>query len=203
MAEHGSVIQPDSLPSMSDADDSASGSIENDSAPSGEGAADAREREQRQAMLRRQALAFGDLTSLALQHPVYRNYAIADLDWLIGPAVLTGNFMMANAARPDGVVVPVAAIIWARVSKEVDQRIMENLHRPFRLSPEEYVSGEIYWLAHTFGLPQVVEELIKAALREEGVDEHGNKVPAGPLAGKQLKQRTRDDSGRPVVGVMG
>ncbi len=129
---------------------------------------------------------------LAMQHPAFRNMAIADLDWLIGPAILTGNFIILNGTRPEGLIIPVAAITWARVSPEVDARIVENLHRPFRLSPAEYISGEIYWLAHSFGPPQAVKALIQKA-REDGQ----------PLAGKELKQRVRDDNGGLAVAVVG
>ena len=51
---------------------------------------------------------------------------------------------------------PGGGITWVRVSEEVDRRIMENLARPFRLSPADYVGGDIYWLAHTFGPPEMV-----------------------------------------------
>jgi len=149
------------------------------------------------------ASALADLTILAIRHPVFRNYAIADIDWLIIPPLLTGNFAILHMARPNGSKAPVAAVTWARVSEEVDQRLMENLHRPFRLSPEEYVSGDIYWLAHTFGPPQAVEELIGAVTREAGEDDNGNPIPAGPLAGKKLKQRVRDESGRLMVASVG
>ena len=146
--------------------------------------------------------ALADLTVLAMQHPVYRNMAIADIDWLIMPALLTGNFAILHGARPDSAKVPLAAVTWARVSEEVDQRLMENLHRPFRLSPQEYVSGDIYWLAHTFGPPQMVDVLLKRLTHPGGKDEEGNDIPTGPLAGQKMKQRVYDDSGRTVVAMV-
>ena len=161
------------------------------------------ERQRMMAQARQRAAALGDLTVLAMQHPSFRNYAIADLDWLIGPAIITGNFLVANAEREDNPPVPIAAITWARVSEEVDLRLMENLARPFRLSPEEYVSGDIHWIAHTFGPPQAVEALIRAAMQEAGETDGGKEIPAGPLAGKKLKQRARDESGRVMVVTVG
>jgi len=151
------------------------------------------------AAARERVLAFGDLAMLAMQHPVYRNMAIADLDWLILPAILTGNFAIMHTARSEGEKIPIAAVTWARVSEEVDQRLMENPHRPFRLSPEEYASGGIYWLAHTFGPPQAVERLLGLLCHPGGEDERGNAIPTGPLAGKKLKRRVRDESVRVVV----
>ncbi|RME95897.1 MAG: toxin-activating lysine-acyltransferase [Alphaproteobacteria bacterium] len=151
------------------------------------------------AASRQRAAIFGELTLLAMQHGNYRNMAIADLDWLIGPAVLTGNFMIANASWPDGSAVPVAAVTWALVAEEVDRRLMDNLTRPFRLSPAEYVSGDIAWIAHTFGPPNMVNHLLKAAMREAGTDESDKELPAGPLARRSVKQRTYDDGGRPIV----
>ena len=149
------------------------------------------------------AAALADLTTLAMQHPTYRNMAIADLEWLIFPPVITGNFAVLHATRPDGGKFPAAAITWARVSEEVDQRLMENLHRPFRLSPAEYVSGETHWLAHTFGPPHLVEQLLQAITSEARTDEKGNTIPAGPLAGRKLKRRVHGDSGQTMVIVVG
>ncbi len=161
------------------------------------------EKQRRIAAARERAALFGDLVYLALQDPVYRNMALSDLEWLILPALETGNFSILNTNRPDGVAVPIAALTWARVSEDVDRRIEENLHRPFRLAAQDYVSGEIYWLAHTFGPPQALEQLIKLVLFPGGKSDDGRETPPGPLAGRRLKQRVRDDRGRPKIVTLG
>ncbi len=193
VAAQAAPVQTTEAPQQGDAD-----------AGAGEAAKPSEEERRRNATASRQrAATFGDLAMLAIQHNSYRNMAIADLDWLIGPAIMTGNFMIANATREDGAVLPIAAITWARVSEELDRRLVENLSRPFRLSPAEYVSGENYWIAHTFGHPRAVENLIQAAIQPAGKSEDGQERPAGPLAGKKLKQRVRDDSGRAVIMTLG
>ena len=92
---------------------------------------------------RRMAAAFGALTMLAMRDPRYRNYTIDDLRWIVEPAVLTGNFMIASGRKKEGgIPVPIGAVIWARVSELVDARLEEQKgKRPLRLSPEEMVGG--------------------------------------------------------------
>jgi cytolysin-activating lysine-acyltransferase len=141
--------------------------------------------------------AFADLVMLARQDPVYRNYALSDLDWLVIPAVVTGNLAVARQ-RKDGAGIPVAAVTWARVSEEVYERLKENPRRPVRLSPEEYVSGDIHVLAHAFGPPEVVRNLIASLTFPGGKDESGKERPKGPLAGKELRKlEEQDKNGAP------
>jgi hemolysin-activating ACP:hemolysin acyltransferase len=171
--------------------------VEKNAAPGGD------DKKRRFALARNQAALFGDLTFLAMQHSSFRNLAIADLDWLISPAIATGNFMIINGERKDGVAVPVAALTWARVSQDIDRRLMENMDRPLRLSAREYVSGDIYWLANVFGPAKMVDQLIKAATGQGGENEHGQKSRPGPLTGKKLKHRIVSDDGKPVIVLVG
>jgi cytolysin-activating lysine-acyltransferase len=150
------------------------------------------EKAKRAAMARQSSAVVGDLVFLLMRDPRFKNFAIADLEWLVLPAVITGQYAMAHGERGDGVSVPIAAVLWASVSEEVDARLEENLHRPFRLTPTEWTGGEICWLAQTIGPPQMVNGLIEK-LRPEH--------PA--FKGRQVKMRVHADDRRMMVKILG
>lgn len=110
----------------------------------------------------RQSLAFGHVVSLLMQSPLYRHYAVADLEWLAVPPLLTGTFAIAEA-RPqaDGPSFPVAAVLWACVSPDVDKRLTENVSGPIRLRPDEWRSGEQLWVIAVAGDPKVASGLVQ------------------------------------------
>ena len=64
---------------------------------------------------------------------------------------------------------PVAVVLWASVSAEVDKKLMETEDASLQLKPEEWKSGDILWLVHAAGetrfVRQVVDELTKTTLK--------------------------------------
>jgi cytolysin-activating lysine-acyltransferase len=110
---------------------------------------------------RRLMASFGELVTLMMRSPRYRHTFLAELDWLVAPAIATRQFSVAEA-RPDGAdfTAPVAAIMWACVSPEVDARLSEARERP-RLRPSEWRSGQIPWLIETIGDPKAAAFLLK------------------------------------------
>lgn len=68
-------------------------------------------------------IAPGQIVSLLMRSTHHKQHSLADLEWLLLPAVLSGQFRIAHAqAQPNGPHSPVAAALWASVSSEVDQR---------------------------------------------------------------------------------
>ncbi len=58
--------------------------------------------------------AFGQVTSIMMRAPQYRKHTLADLEWLVVPAVTTGQFAMAEAqSKANGMMVPVGVLLWA------------------------------------------------------------------------------------------
>jgi hemolysin-activating ACP:hemolysin acyltransferase len=51
---------------------------------------------------------------------------------------------------------PVAAVLWASVSVETDQRLSASLTQKLRLRPEEWKSGEILWIIDAAGEPRAM-----------------------------------------------
>lgn len=128
------------------------------------------------------AAAFGEMVALAMRTPAYKLHALQDLEWLVAPAIVSGQFAIAQAqARATGLTTPVAGVTWAFVTPEVDQRLSSELDAPIRLRPDEWRCGDIPWIVLTLGDQRVIGGLLKqltetifkdrpAKLRARGAD---------------------------------
>src|SRR5882724_2910542 len=75
----------------------------------------------------RQSVAFAQIITVLMRSPRYRHYTLGDLEWLVIPPLVTGQFTVANTSlKQNGVTVPVAIALWATVSAEVDKKLSEN-----------------------------------------------------------------------------
>jgi len=134
------------------------------------------------------AQSFAQIVSVLMRDPGDRSLAIADLEWLVLPAVAAGQFRLAHAPMPaegmpaegmpaDGAVaqergalVPAAVALWARVSPLVDKALSENLDKGVRLSPGAWTSGDIVWLIAIGGHPRAVPAFLKQLREHEFKD---------------------------------
>jgi cytolysin-activating lysine-acyltransferase len=134
-------------------------------------------------------IALGQIVSLLIRSAHHKQHSLADLEWMLLPAVLAGQFRIAHAqAQPSGPRTPVAAALWASVSSEVDQRL-SDLSNPLRLSPQEWRSGDILWLVDTVGDARVVPQLLKH-LQETA------------FKGRDMKVRVRGEDGKTGIGIL-
>ena len=134
--------------------------------------------------------AFGQVTSIMMRAQQYRKHTLADLEWLVVPAVTTGQFAMAEAqSKANGMMVPVGVLLWASVSPEVDKRLTEATESPMRLSQEEWRSGDILWVIDGIGEQQVIQTMLKRKIEKD-------------WAGRQVKMKVRDKTGAMRVGVL-
>jgi cytolysin-activating lysine-acyltransferase len=134
--------------------------------------------------------AFGEIVSVFLRSPAHRHLFLADLEWLVVPALSTGQFALAEARHKEsGLGAPVAVMLWATVSAEVDARLAANVGKPVRLKPDEWAAGPNAWVVEAVGEPRVVKALIDKALR-------------GPLKGHALKVTTRSADGTPTLQLL-
>lgn len=139
----------------------------------------------------RNALAFTQVVGVLMRSPRYRRFTLGDLEWLVIPPLLAGQFRIGEI-KPDkneGAAMPVAIVLWASVSAEVDKRLMQAEGAWLQLKPEEWKSGDILWLAHATGetrfVQHVVEELRKTTLK-----------------GRQVKVLGRDQEGKSKIHVL-
>ena len=88
---------------------------------------------------------------LLLLRSSQENHSVADLGWLVVPAVANGQFAVAEArSQETGAITPVGALLWALVSADVDKHLTD-LSAPLRLKPNEWRSGDIPWIILAIG----------------------------------------------------
>lgn len=109
--------------------------------------------------------SIGDLVVVMSKSAAHKHYSLADIEWIVLPPVLAGQFYLAEATNPEtGFRAPVAAVTWARVSAEVDAKLRESAGKPIRLRPDEWTSGDIHWLIDLVGDPRGLNNALKALL---------------------------------------
>jgi cytolysin-activating lysine-acyltransferase len=154
-----------------------------------------RPRDARQA---RFAQSFAQVVAVLMRDANFRQLRLADLEWLVLPPIMAGQFSLAQAPSPlgrgqkgeGGVLVPVAVALWARVSDAIDKTLSESLDQPVRLGPADWASGDNIWLMAVAGdrraVPKFLEELAK-----------------GEFKGQRVKMRVRGPDNTVVVRTLG
>jgi hemolysin-activating ACP:hemolysin acyltransferase len=149
------------------------------------------EARRRAAVSKQMSTAFGQIVSVLMRTKPFRGLTLAEVEALVVPAVTSGQFLIAEAqSKSNGFTAPVAALLWASVSAEVDRRLSENLDKPFTLEPKDWRSGDIPWLITAAGDKRVVDAMLKQ-LQETG------------LKGRPLKTRAKQADGTVAVKVLG
>ena len=105
---------------------------------------------------------FGAIISLLMRVPAYRNHSLSDLEWLVAPALLTGQFSLTTAqSKSKGLTAAVGVVLWANVSDDIDKRLSAAPGQPIRLLPSEWKSGENPWIVVAAGDEHVVQGILK------------------------------------------
>jgi hemolysin-activating ACP:hemolysin acyltransferase len=140
--------------------------------------------------------AFGEIVSLLMRSPHCRQCTLQDLEWLVIPAVQSGQFTVAQVqSKRSGGVAPVAAVLWAMVSPDVDLRLKSKPRQPMRLEAKEWKSGQIPWIVEAVGDGKVLEQLLRqlqgTVFKDKQVNilikDAKNQVSAGKLSLKPSK----------------
>ena len=84
----------------------------------------------------------GQIVTLLGQSPAHKHIFLADLEWLVLPAMLNRQVCVWRRQTDRGNM-PVAYASWAMVSEEVDARLRQE---QVKLKPTDWQSGEIAWL---------------------------------------------------------
>ena len=133
----------------------------------------------------------GEMTWLLTQSPLHRELKLADLEWLIMPAILAGQFYV---FREDDR--PVGLALWARCDAQGEAKLERGMLDPAnRLTVEEWTNGDRLWLVDLIAPFATAEnrqiELMIADLL------------AGPLSGQEFRfHRTEDETGKRSVVVI-
>ena len=108
------------------------------------------------------AAALGEVTSLAIRASQIAQYSIADLEWLIVPAIRNRQFLIVRAPAPQSAVaLPSAAILWSSVSDAIDAQLRSVPGQRLKLSAEERRSGDHIWITDLIGHPTLLQEAMR------------------------------------------
>jgi cytolysin-activating lysine-acyltransferase len=136
--------------------------------PTAEKALPPEELKRRAEIAQRAATAVGELFTLMLRSPRHRDQKLADLGRQVLPAVRTGQYALLQAqSKTHGLVAPVAAVLWASVSAEVDGRLSAKLNEPIRLGPKEWKGGDILWIVEAVGDERALAALVRRLRNNE------------------------------------
>ena len=136
-------------------------------------------------------MAFGQITNVLMRSAQYKQHTLADLEWLVVPAVMSGQFAIVEAQlKSSGMMAPVGVLLWARVSAEVDKRLLDSAaETPLRLKQEDWRSGDILWVIGAVGEPEMVQAMLKRKMESDWKD-------------RPVKMRARDKAGNVRVGTL-
>ena len=130
----------------------------------------------------------GEMAWLLTQSPLHRALQIADIEWLIMPALIHQQlYIFRDGSKPIGLA------LWAKCNPEAEAKLDRGMIEPEnRLSVEEWSSGDTIWLV----------DLI--APFADATNKHREIMLAdlisGPLAGREFKFHETDPaSGKRTV----
>ncbi len=169
----------------SDADPSAKSLVQAESAEAKPSPEQIAEMSKRATKSKHLQASFGEIVGLLMRTPQFKKMPLAALEQVVLPAINTGQFSIAEAqSKETGFITPVAAVLWANVSEEIDQRLSDKRGEPLKLAPKDWKSGDIPWLILAAG----DKRLIKATLQ---------RVQETVLKGRPLKSLSAnsDDKG--------
>lgn len=152
------------------------------------------------------AQTFANIVAVLMRDPGFKNLRLAELEWLVLPPVLSGQWRLAQArteqsgagsgtkpgstAPESNLVVPVAVALWASVSPEIDERLSSNLDKPLHLRPNEWATGNSLWLIAIAGDRRAVPTFVK-------------QLEATEFKGRRVKLRANGPDGKVVVKTLG
>lgn len=119
-----------------------------------------------------------------MQSPAHTEVRLPDLRELVVPAVVSNQFRIAEAHRNDsGYTIPVAVVLWARVSEEVDARLSDTAQPEVKLTAADWTSGDIPWIIEAVGEQRFIAPLLQNLMQNN-------------FKGKQVKYRRRGEDGQ-------
>lgn len=146
--------------------------------------------QKRREVSARLLMRFGEVVSVMMRAQQFGDLPLKQLQEVVVPPLMLGQFLVAEAqSKAQGFVTPVAAALWARVSKEVDQRLSRNLDGPVQLAPKDWNSGDIGWLIVLVGNVQALAPLLK-------------QLQETTFKGQPVKMRARGKDGKRVVTTL-
>jgi hemolysin-activating ACP:hemolysin acyltransferase len=144
--------------------------------------------QQRAIVAKSRFAALGEIVAVLMDAPGFKTMPLSDVQKLVMPAILAGQYRVGQTS-PDrtGVPVPVAVVLWASVSEELDRRLSQS--QDFALKSNEWKSGGIPWLVAAAGDQRVLAQML-------------DHIQTTVLEGKKLKMRAKDSTGKISIGSL-
>ena len=134
--------------------------------------------------------AFGAIVAVYMRSKAHREMRLCDIETVVGAAVSTGQFSLAEAThKQNGIVTPIAAVLWASVSPAIDARISAEPGKPFALTPPDWKSGETIWLIEAIGDQQMLGSMLQ-------------RLQTTVWKGRTVKMRAQGEGGRIVAQTL-
>jgi hemolysin-activating ACP:hemolysin acyltransferase len=134
--------------------------------------------------------SFGEIVAVLLRSPAHRKLPLAYLESLAVPAVITGQFALAEArSAAHGYQAPVAVVVWASVSTEIDRRLAQDPTQLNKLNQADWKSGDVIWIVDAVGQKEAVKGLIDHLRKDR-------------FAGKQVRYREVTETKEVVAKIM-
>ena len=134
--------------------------------------------------------AFGEIVSVFMRMTELKGMTLGALETMVVPAIATGQYLIAGTqSKENGMTASVAAVLWATVSEDVDQRLSSELDKPIKLEPKEWKSGDIPWLICVAGDRRVVDGMLK-------------KLQSDAFKNNPIKMRARGQDGQTTIATI-
>lgn len=106
--------------------------------------------------------ALGQIVALLTRTPGVQDLSIAALRTAVMPGLATGQFLLAEGRnRKTGRTGPLAVVLWASVSPQVDAAIERDRGQLLRLAEADWKSGDIVWITLAAGDQNLVRQMIE------------------------------------------
>lgn len=134
--------------------------------------------------------SFGEIVAVLLRSPSHRKLPLTVLEAIAVPAVMTGQFALAESrSMTHGYQAPVAVVVWACVSSEIDRRLAQDPSQLNKLAQADWKSGDIIWIVDAVGQKEAVRGLIEHLRKDR-------------FAGKQVRYREVTEAKEVVAKIM-
>lgn len=116
----------------------------------------------RDIAMRAAAMSLGETVSLLIRSPDHSAYSLADLEWMVVPALLNRQFLVVRSSTTDSAVpIPGAVILWATVADDLDALFRANPGTRYQLTVAQRTGGDHVWLTDLAGHDLLLREAIK------------------------------------------
>jgi hemolysin-activating ACP:hemolysin acyltransferase len=139
---------------------------------------------------RRTLVALGEVVSVLMKTPEYRNATLATVQSMVGPAIMSGQYLVLTAhEKSRGASAPVALAMWANVSEEVDRKLSQPDGQSVVLNAADWTSGKIAWLTVLAGDQRTLPALM-------------GRLQQTTLKGRVVKYRAKGEDGKMQVRTL-